>query len=142
VTAAMVGRALGRPAAEAVATCTAFVAALVTAQVAPSFVAAAGLLWLLPAIGGFMAWAWLGRTLHFGFVTVSDFVLTSAVALLTFWAARSLVSDADAPTALLVRVVAASGAAALLACLAELTRPDGRALARGLLVRLRPPHPE
>ena len=142
VPAAMVGRALGRPAAEAVATCTAFVAALVTAQVAPSFVAAAGLLWLLPAIGGFMAWAWLGRTLHFGFVTVSDFVLTSAVALLTFWAARSLVSDADAPTALLVRVVAASGAAALLACLAELTRPDGRALARGLLVRLRPPHPE
>jgi len=142
VPAAMVGRALGRPAAEAIATCTAFAAALVTAQFAPSFVDAAGLLWLLPALGGFAAWAWLGRTLNFGFVTVGDLALAGAVALLTFWTARSLASDTAAPTVLLVRVVAASGAAALLACLAELTQPDGRALARGLLIRLRSPHPE
>jgi O-antigen/teichoic acid export membrane protein len=63
VPAAMVGRAVGRPAAEATATVVSFAAAVAVATVAPSLPVAAGVLWGFPALGGFVVWVWLARQL-------------------------------------------------------------------------------
>ena len=133
VPAAMIGRALGRPAAEATATATAFVAAVVAAQFAPSFVVAAALLWGLPALGGFVVWAWLGRTLRFGFVSAADLALAALVAAVVFAAARPFASETVGTVAVLMRLTAASLAAGLGACLVELSDAERRATARNLL---------
>ncbi len=129
----MIGRALGRPAAEATATATAFVAAVVAAQFAPSFVVAAALLWGLPALGGFVVWAWLGRTLRFGFVSAADLALAALVAAVVFAAARPFASETVGTVAVLMRLTAASLAAGLGACLVELSDAERRATARNLL---------
>jgi O-antigen/teichoic acid export membrane protein len=132
VPAAMVGRALGRPAAEAITTAVAFALAVVVSNIVPSFTTAAALLWGLPAVGGFIAWAWLSRSLRFRFVNGRDSILALSVAVLAFIVARPLATGGDA-AGVLVRLAGASCFAAVVAGLAELGSPGGRAAAKGLL---------
>ena len=133
VPAAMVGRALGRPAAEAIATTVAFGAAVFAASIVPTFNWAVGLMWALPATGGFIAWAWLGRRMQFGFIHTADFSLAIGVAVLTQLVARPVASWSGGPVSMLLRLVVVSAGTAGVALLAELSSADRRAALRSLL---------
>lgn len=121
VPAAMIGRALGRPAPEAVFTSVTCLAAVVLARFIPSPTVAMGLLWGLPAIGGFACWVVLNRRVRLGFLHVGDAASTLAATAITLLAARALVPAADAPVLeLLLRVGVAGVVAVTTAAAVEL----------------------
>lgn len=114
VPASMVGRALRRPHAEAVATALAFVGAVVATPFVPSFDLAAGLLWGTPAVGLFLVWLWLARTMGIGFAHPGDVALAGMVALSAYGVARALLvwGPGPMPIRLGAAMVFAAGAAA------------------------------
>lgn len=114
VPAAMVGRALGRPVPEALFTAVTFMAAVLLAQVVPSFVVATIILWGLPAAGGFGCWIVLDRLVNVGFVNVIDALSIVGVAVLTFAAARALLPSAEASPVDVLARFALSGVVAML----------------------------
>ena len=120
VPASMVGRALRRPHAEAIATALAFLSAVAAASVVPSFELAAGLLWWTPAVGLFLVWLWLARTLGVGFVHPGDTALAVTVALVTYDVARALLAWGPGP--MLIRLGGAMAFAALAAAAVEFGR--------------------
>jgi O-antigen/teichoic acid export membrane protein len=134
VPAAMVGRALGRPHPEAIATAAAFASAVLAAQFVPSFEMAAGLLWILPAVGGFAVWLWLSRRLGCGFVNVGDASLTVLVTLVTFVLSRAL-AGWDSGVPLLARLGVATIVAVVASVTVELAGAERRAAARAILFR-------
>lgn len=120
VPASMVGRALRRPHAEAIATALAFLSAVAAASVVPSFELAAGLLWWTPAVGLFLVWLWLARTLGVGFVHPGDTALAVTVALVACGVARALLAWGPGP--MLIRLGGAMAFAALAAAAVEFGR--------------------
>lgn len=121
VPAAMVGRALGRPAPEAVFTSVAFVSAVVLSRFVASPAMATALLWGLPAAGGFACWMVLNRRVGLGFVHPFDAVSTLAATAVTLAAARALLPASDAsPIAVLVRLAMAGLVAVVASALIEL----------------------
>lgn len=134
VPAAMVGRALRRPHPEALATGVAFASAALAAQFVPSFEMAAGLLWFLPAAGGFAVWLWLSRVMPYGFVNLGDASLAVLVSLGTFAVARGL-AEWDGGVPLLPRLGAACLFAACAAAVVEFGSPGRWAAARAVLFR-------
>ncbi|MGE3956604.1 MAG: oligosaccharide flippase family protein [Vicinamibacterales bacterium] len=119
VPAAMVGRALGRPAPEAIGTTVAFLAAVVLARFVPSFELATFILWGLPAIAGFACWLWLDRTAGIGFVNGLDAVLAVAVAAAAFVIGLLLMPTGHAPVRVLLHLAGAGLAALAAAGLVE-----------------------
>jgi O-antigen/teichoic acid export membrane protein len=135
VPAAMVGRALGRPAAEAIATAVTFVTAVCATQLTSSLEIASGILWGLPAIGGFVVWSWLGRALHFRFVDVADLAIAGSIALATFAAAKLLEPSQTGAVEAFVRLAIVFTFALTAGAAAELRNPRWREALRDILTR-------
>ncbi len=135
---AMLGRAMGRPAFEAVVTAASFLAALVASYLAAGWPVAFGLLWGVPAAGGFVLWRQLGRALDVRFRSGRDLALIGLLTAVSFAGAEvgGYLSGARGLSSSLV-AIGASGAAwfvalAVAAFLLGIVDPaDWRALRRG-----------
>lgn len=85
---AMLGRAMGRPAFEAVVTAAAFALAVVASRVVPSWAVAFGVFWGLPAVAGFVLWGLLAWSIGVRFESGRDLAAIGALTAMCFGIAR------------------------------------------------------